>query len=82
MANIKLLRIIYNEIKWEYCSVRYLSEITIFSKQHIWTMLKMLKAMDLVEVKYSESKANVHVYKLSPKITDFSKLLELYSEKL
>lgn len=82
MVNLKLIRILYNELKDDYCSIRYLTEKTPFSKQYIWNNLRVFKALSLVDERYSNTKANVRVYKLKNNIIDFDKFVELYTEKI
>jgi len=83
MVNLKLLRIVYNELDNDFCSIRYLSDKTMYSKNHIWNLIRVLKAMSIVEEKFSATKANVRVYKIKLNLClSFDKFLQLYTEKL
>ena len=83
MPNIKYLRVLYKELRDDFCSIRYLSDATFMSKNHIWNTLRLLKAMDIIEERFAENKKNMRVYRFkSDKYTDFEKFIENFTEKL
>lgn len=74
MPSIRLMEIFYKELSKDYCSLNYLAEQSGFSKFYIWEQLRLMKALKMIDEKYSPIKAKLFLYKLRPELIlrDFS----------
>jgi len=81
LPSVDLLRKFWNLLK-SYDSIDHIQTITWYSKPHIWSQLRLMKAMGLIEEKFSDKKPRMKVYKLKPEyiIKDFEFFCSKFSE--
>lgn len=82
MANLKLLKIIYHELKDDYCSVRYISDCSFLTPNYIWNQLRLLKAMGFLLEKFSDEKTNTKAFKLKHGYDTYEMFIDEYTDKL
>lgn len=84
MVNIKLAKTIFNELKKDYCSINHLSNMTIYSSNHIWNILRVLDALNCLDIRFSEERKNARLYKLKDNVAKmtFDEFLQKYGCKI
>jgi hypothetical protein len=76
LFKISFLKILYKEMQHDFCTVKYIAQETGMSRNYIWNVFRLMKAMRVVEYKQNPKKANSILYKLREDYTDFYKFLE------
>lgn len=83
MTKIKLLRFMHKEMLNEYVSISYLADATGYTRNRIWCIIRDFRLLGYLDVKYSEVKSNVCIFKFKQTVPkDFNTFLAEYEEKL
>ena len=79
--NLKIMKIVHHELQSDFTSISFICDKTETTKSHIWRIIKLLKAMQLLDERYSYEKANVKVYRLKTLMT-FEQFIDYFTERV
>lgn len=82
MVKIELLKLIYKNFTSEFVSVNELSSQCFYSNNYIYQVVRLLKAMGLIEEKFNDHQRNQRLYKFKPDFKmDFSQFFEFVASR-
>lgn len=80
MAKIGFLKIAWDEMKNNFCSIKHLSQKIGVSENYVWNQIKIFDVLGIVEKRHSTENLKLNLYKIKPNIKTFEDFINYFDE--